>query len=109
MTHHATAATIAVGLALAATSAFSGGRYERCEITVADRLSELNVGDVAGITYVPVYGSGGRTSRGPVIGVKAWVSLESCKGSVVIHMNKRCRIKQTWTTGQCHIPGLKNY
>ena len=109
MTQHITAATIAVGLALAATSAFSGGRYERCETTVADRLSELNITDIAAITYVPVYGSGGRTSRGAVIGVKAWVSLESCKGSVVISMNQRCRIKQTWTRGQCEVPGLRNY
>ena len=37
------AAMIAAGLVLAGTSALSGGRYDQCETTVADRLAELNI------------------------------------------------------------------
>ncbi len=106
-----TTAMVALGLVLAGTPALSGGRYDGCEETVAARLAELGIApaDVSGITNVPEHGGGSRTSRGAVIGVKAWVSLESCKGSVVIHMNTRCRIKQTWTRGECQVPGLKHY
>ena len=111
MIHNFTAAVIAVGVMLASASAFSGGRYDKCEDTVAERLAELSIAaaDVAGITYVPEQGGASRTSRGGVVGVKAWVGLESCKGSVVIHLNAQCRIKQTWTSGECRAPGLKNY
>jgi hypothetical protein len=106
------AATIALGVIMAGPSALAGGRYDKCESAVADRLAELNVApaDVAGITYVPEQGGLSRTTRGGAVGgVKAWVGLESCKGSVVIHMNAQCRVKQTWTSGECRVPGLKNY
>ena len=76
------------------------------------RRSDLNIAqaDVSGITYVPEQGGVSRTTRGGAVGsVKAWVGLESCKGSVVIHLSARCRIKQTWTSGECRVPGLKNY
>ncbi len=111
MIHTIAAATILVGVVLASASALSGGRYDKCEDTVADRLAELGIAeaDVAGITYVPEQGGASRTSRGGVVGVKAWVGLESCEGSVVIHVNARCRVKQTWTRGECRVPGLKNF
>ena len=75
------------------------------------RLAELNIGqaDVAAITYVLQRGGASRTSRGAVLGVTAWASLESCRGSVAIQLDARCRIKQTWVRGECQMPGLKNY
>ena len=42
-------------------------------------------------------------------GVTAWVSLNSCQGSVVIDLNRRCRINQSWTRGQRRVPGLKSF
>ena len=88
-----------MGLVLAAAAAFSGARHDRCESTVADRLAELNITDVAGIAYVAERGGAGRASKGRVVGVKAWVSLESCKGSVVMGTNHRRRINRIWTRG----------
>ncbi len=112
MIHPVIAATVVLGVVLAGPSAFAGGRYDKCEDTVAERLAGLGIAetDIAGITYVPEQGGASRTTRGGAVGgVKAWVDLESCTGSVVVHLNAQCRVKQTWTSGECRLPGLKNY
>ena len=102
------AAIVALGLVLAGTPALAG-KYPRCEATVAERLGEYGISeaDVAGIDYVPQIRKS-RTTR-IVRGVKAWVSLNACKGSMVIEMNTRCRVKQAYTRGQCRVPGLKSF
>ena len=106
--HRVAAAIVALGVVLAGTPALAG-KYPRCEATVAERLGGYGIGetDVAGIDYVPQP----RLNRTPrsVRGVTAWVSLKTCKGSVVIDMNTRCRVKQAYTRGQCRVPGLKSF
>ncbi len=109
MNRRLTAVMIVVSLVLAGAPAFSA-RHDQCDAIVADRLAELDIGleDVRTVTYVQDSASVGRSgiiSRG----VKAWVELKSCKGSVVMDINDRCRIKQTYTRGGCRIPGVKNY
>ncbi len=101
-------AILALGLVLAGTPALAG-KYPRCEATVAERLGEYGISgaDVAGIDYVPQIRAG-RTTKS-VRGVTAWVSLNVCKGSVVIEMNTRCRVKQAYTRGQCRVPSLKSF
>ena len=92
MNRHLTATTIALSLGLAATPA-SAILYDRCESTVADRISELGIDptDVRGVRYFPKLAA--QRASAIVRGVKAWVSLQSCEGSLVIDMTKECRIK----------------
>ena len=102
-------AILALGLALAGTPALAGNAPQ-CDAKVAGQLGEYGIGeaDVAGIDYVRQLRSAGRTGR-TVIGVTAWVSLNTCAGSVVIDMNTQCRAKQAYTRGQCRVPGLNSY
>ncbi len=96
--------------ALSATFAYGAGAYGggRCEHAVIDRLEQLNVdmSDVGDIIYTPRI----RTSRDDsrIVGIYAWVSFHSCKGSLVIHMTTRCRVTVAFTRGECHVPGLSD-
>ena len=76
-----------------------------CEATVAERLDRLNVepSDIRGISYVPKR----RQSRDDhrVVGFVAWVSLRSCRGSLVIEMSRHCRIRQVYGRGACDLGG----
>ena len=110
---------IAGALALAGTQAL-GRDHLRCEAEVADQLAALSIEDtdVATISTLPKRVARTHVARAqfglPRVssdfdGVTAWVSLNSCQGSVVIDLNRRCRINQSWTRGQCRVPGLKSF
>ncbi len=81
--------------------------YDRCESAVANRIAELGIdaADVAGVRTFPEL-IGGRSSV-VVRGAKAWVSLKTCEGSVVIVTSKVCRVKQTYARGACTVPGSR--
>ena len=108
--------TVAMGavvatLALAGTQALAGDHL-RCETEVA----ELNIAeaDVEGIFTVPKFLSRARRSVPPIVnrrfdGVQAWVSMNSCKGSVVIRTDRFCRIRSSYARGECRVAGLKTY
>ena len=76
---------------------------------MAELLAMLDIGptSVASIAYVPEL-AGGRSGTS-LVGVVAWVDLEACSGSVVIEMNRRCRVKDAYTHGECRVPGLAAY
>ncbi len=97
---------VMIGFALALTMgapAEAAGKY--CEATVAERLDRLNVepSDIRGISYAPIRGGGRDHSR--VVGILAWVRLQSCRGSVVIDMSRHCRIRQVYGRGECDLGG----
>ncbi len=97
---------VMIGFALALTigaSAEAARKY--CEATVAERLERLNVepSDIRGISYALEYG-GGRDG-GRVVGILAWVSLQSCRGSVVIDMSRHCQVRQVYGRGACDLGG----
>ncbi len=97
---------VMIGFALALTmGAPAEAARNYCEATVAERLDRLNVepSDIRGISYVPIR-SGGRDHR-RVVGILAWVSLQSCRGSVVIDMSRHCRIRQVYGRGACDLGG----
>lgn len=83
--------------------------YDRCESAVASRIAELGIdpAEVAGVRTFPELAASrtGAIARG----VKAWVSLKTCEGSVVIVTTKACRVKQTYTRGACTVPGLEGH
>ena len=48
--------------------------------------------------------------RGPdFLGVRAWVSLTSCSGFLVIDMTRSCFVRQSYTRGSCAIEGVTRY
>ncbi len=105
---------IVAALVFAGTQAM-GREHLRCESEVADRLAELNVAeaDIAGISTIPKYVARAQFGLPRVSkdfnGVTAWGNLDSCKGSVVIDLNRRCRINQSWTKGECRVDGIKSF
>ena len=80
-----------------------------CETVVADRLDRLNIelGDVRGITYARNIRS--RRNNGRVVGYEAWVRFQSCKGALVIDMDRHCRVKQVYTRYECRVPGVPSF
>lgn len=48
--------------------------------------------------------------QGPtVIGVRAWVRLNSCSGFLVIDMTRSCFVRQSYTRGNCAVEGVTRY
>jgi len=44
-----------------------------------------------------------------ILGVDAWVRLNSCSGWLVINMTAKCYVRQSYTRGDCRVEGLPNY
>ncbi len=93
---------LALGLMIDAPAQAAG---ESCEAAVAERLNRLNVGhsDIRNIDYVAIRG-GGRDG-GRVVGIEAWVGLQSCKGNLVIKMSRHCSVRQVYGRGACDLGG----
>ena len=103
-TRLATAPALAVVLAaLVAPPALAAG--EPCEAVVRERLARMNIdpGDVRSIS-VAARVRAQRRSGSSVSGYDAWVSLESCRGSIVMNLSRECRIKQVYSKGDCKVP-----
>lgn len=52
------------------------------------------------------------TERGPdVLGVRAWIRLHACDdaGYLVIDMTRSCFVRQSYTRGDCRLPGVTAY
>ncbi|MGF1592283.1 MAG: hypothetical protein ACFCUW_03330 [Kiloniellaceae bacterium] len=104
-TPRAAAACAAIAVSLAAGTAAA---YE-CEQQVERALSDAAV-QQADVTSVKVV----RRSFGPNPSsnytLDAWVRLGSCSaGAVVVHMTRYCMVQETYTTGNCSIPGVPHY
>ena len=96
--------SLALTLLLGA-SAYGAGR---CETVVKDRIDQANIdaADVRKVFFIVQRRAG---NSGLADGVDAWVSFHSCKGSLVISMNRQCHVKQIYTRGDCQFPGNSNY
>ena len=80
-----------------------------CEAVVTERLGQLdiNLADVRSIFYTKRIQRTRDRSR--VIGIDAWVNFHSCKGSLVIDIDRYCRVRQVYTRNECEVPGIPNY
>ncbi len=98
------AALIAVNLGLGTIAAPAEAAASSCVATVTERLDRLNVApsDVTKISCVKEIG--GRTSS-RVVGITAWVSLQSCKGNLVFNMSRHGRIRDVYGRGSCDLGG----
>ncbi len=103
-----------LGVALGALSATAAGGAEtygagRCEQAAIAHLREIGVdmNDVRDIFTTRRTRTNGRGDT-RFLGVYAWVSFNSCKGSLVIHMTPRCRVTVAFTRGECRVPGVSD-
>ncbi len=98
------AVTIGLGLGLMVGAPADAARTP-CKAAVAERLDQMQVdpSDIRKISYVALRSS--RREGGPTIGFEAWVSLQSCKGNLVINLSKRCRIRDVYGRGECELGG----
>ena len=76
-----------------------------CDAAVAEHLDRLNVepSDVRTVSCVP--DRRGSRDGGRVVGITAWVSLHSCKGSLVINMSRHGQFRQAYRRGACDLGG----
>ena len=97
--------TLSLALAILSSTPSEAARAY-CERTVAERLDRLNVdrSDVRGIFYDAQRHRGRDNDR--VVRILAWVSLKSCKGNLVIDMDRHCRVRQVYTRYECEVPGV---
>jgi hypothetical protein len=77
-----------------------------CERDIAGWLDELKV-DRSTVTNI--YASTVRTLEGGSAGITGWVSLNTCRGKIVFNMGSSCRRFETYTTGECRLPGVSSY
>jgi hypothetical protein len=100
-------ALAAVLAALAAPPSLAAGNA--CQAAVSEHLERMKIdtGDVRTISV----SARTRSRRGGnrVIGIDAWVSLESCRGSLVMRMSRSCRLKEVYSRGECRFPDVPHH
>lgn len=103
-----TNSTFRIGIALAlflllAPPAEAAQKY--CVAKVSERLDRLNVSpsDISGIFYDAQHHRGRNSDR--VVRILAWVSLQSCKGYLIVDLSPHCRVRQVYGRGECDLDG----
>jgi len=79
-----------------------------CEAAVSERLARMNI-DSGDVRSTGLAARIGTRRGGSVTGYDAWVNLKSCRGSIVLHLNRRCRVKDVYSKGECKFPDLPHY
>ena len=99
-------------LVLAATTheAQSSGRHDQCEAPVDEALVSLGVeaSRVEDIS-IQIRSYNNRQDESRINGILAWVRLTDCSGHLVIDMTPKCRVKQSYTRGDCSVAGVAAY
>ena len=83
--------------------------YPNCAEAAEKVLQSLPLGSdaVTSIRYERILSP--RTQGPSLLGVRAWVKLESCSGFLVIDMTRSCFVRQSYTRGNCEIEGVTRY
>ena len=98
------AALIAINAGLGTIAAPAEATGSSCVAAVTERLDRLNVApsDVRKISCMKEFGG---HDNAKVVGIKAWVSLQSCKGNLVFDMSRHGRIRHVFGRGACDLGG----
>ncbi|MEM7223084.1 MAG: hypothetical protein AAF495_08915 [Pseudomonadota bacterium] len=74
-----------------------------CKATVDKQLAtwQIPADEVSGISYIKKWSGAHRAGGSHVMGVNAWISLKSCRGELVVDMDKGCLKIQSYATGDC--------
>ena len=81
----------------------------QCADATEAELQRLPLGDDT-VTSIQYERKLNPRDQGPeVIGMRAWVRLQSCTGYLVIDMTRSCFVRQSYTRGNCVIEGVTQY
>ena len=100
--------TLGIGLALALVllpALPAGAARKYCEAQVSESLDRLDVdpSDIHDISYEAQRHPGRNNDR--VTRVLAWVTLNSCKGYVIVELSPHCTVRQVYGRGECMLGG----
>lgn len=79
-----------------------------CAQKIKDRVAKLVTDHGSIRKYDFVTRTGGYDNSQPT-GYEVWVSFKDCKGNLVVETNASCQLTQSYTRGNCQVPGVKNY
>jgi hypothetical protein len=104
-------AGLASGLAVLAglaTAAPALAASNRCETAVKERLAQMSI-DPEDVDDIHVAARIANQRGGSVSGYDGWADLKSCHGSIVLRLDRRCRVKDVYSRGECKFPDLPHY
>lgn len=98
-------ALLAINAGISTITAPAEAAVSSCETTVTEHLNRLNIdhSDVRKISCLADR-RGGRDG-GRVVGIMAWVSLQSCTGNLVFDMSRHGQVRQVYGRGGCELDG----
>ena len=78
----------------------------KCESSIADYLARLSIAedDIAKVSVFSV-----KPTTGKLLGYRAWVALKSCRGSLVVNLTPLCRVRDTYTRGECQFDNVARH
>ena len=93
-------------LAFATTAANAQSATEGsqpCKATVDKQIAEWKIpaDEISGISYIKKWSGAHREGGSHVMGVNAWISLKSCRGELVVDMDRGCLKIQSYAQGDC--------
>ncbi len=67
-------------------------------------LAETRIERIGFARQVRTLGDNNRT-----VGFDGWVRLNDCGGSMVVDLDTRCNVRQTYVRGMCGVAGVKTF
>ncbi len=79
-----------------------------CQTEAAKRLESLGIAptEVKNISMIEIVDN---PEFEQTIELQAWATLLSCRGSVVIKLTPRCRVKEAYTRGGCRVENVPHF
>ena len=78
----------------------------KCETSIGRYLAHLKIAEDE-VTNISVFSVKPPTGRR--LGYRAWVSLKSCRGSLVINLAPHCGVVDTYTRADCRFEGVPRH
>ncbi len=78
----------------------------KCETSITRYLGHLKIAEDE-VTNISVFSV--KPSTGRLLGNRAWVSLKSRSGSLVINHTPLCMVTDTYTRGDCRFEGVPRH
>lgn len=80
----------------------------RCEAQINKALEEASIAQSDVKSIKVARRMGGRKSSSNYT-YDAWIRMNSCSGYVMVGMTRMCVVQQTYTSGDCNMPGMAKY
>ena len=91
------------------TAFADGSRRGNCSASVEAELDRLNVNrsNIASISISRRTRTQGENEV--TDGYDAWVRFKSCKGALIVQMRTSCRVRGSYSRGECRVDGVKHW